>query len=353
LGEGWWIASDGKWYPADAHPDARAKQPPPVDPNIAPAEGWWKASDGNWYAPELHPDNIAAVTPSSPATRTAVTRASRTLTTLGVTATGDTGEVAAGVAATTSRNGLMNGHHGGGSDGLRPTNGPGPVGRSNGYGATSPRSDREDVARPLASHPSPGGQKRVLPSGDLTFDPMNDPATLFGDWQPPAVSPVVARPAEGFKRPVTPAFGKTNAPPRGPSSHQQLPATQPRQQVAPQLERADGFDKWLQSLDAAPLPLTTRVSPSPQALTGVAEMPQRARGTMGGPASAVPRISSSEADFFVMKPSNLRPKREQNRARSKLSTAVFFLVLLVVLVAVAVAFVYFHAHGIGPHFGSG
>ena len=32
-GEGWWIASDGRWYP----PQGR---------------GWWLASDGNWYPPE-------------------------------------------------------------------------------------------------------------------------------------------------------------------------------------------------------------------------------------------------------------------------------------------------------------
>lgn len=33
---GWWLASDGKWYP--------------------PRPGWWIASDGRWYPPELHPN---------------------------------------------------------------------------------------------------------------------------------------------------------------------------------------------------------------------------------------------------------------------------------------------------------
>ena len=27
-GEGWWIASDGKWYPPHLHPEARTSTPP-------------------------------------------------------------------------------------------------------------------------------------------------------------------------------------------------------------------------------------------------------------------------------------------------------------------------------------
>ena len=42
---GWWIASDGNWYPPETHPDAASIEP-----------GWWIASDGNWYPPESHPD---------------------------------------------------------------------------------------------------------------------------------------------------------------------------------------------------------------------------------------------------------------------------------------------------------
>jgi hypothetical protein len=44
-GPGWWLASDGNWYPPETHPDA------PI-----PGSGWWLASDGNWYPPETHPD---------------------------------------------------------------------------------------------------------------------------------------------------------------------------------------------------------------------------------------------------------------------------------------------------------
>jgi hypothetical protein len=46
---GWWLASDGNWYPPETHPDAT-----PVGP------GWWVASDGNWYPPETHPDAAPA-----------------------------------------------------------------------------------------------------------------------------------------------------------------------------------------------------------------------------------------------------------------------------------------------------
>jgi hypothetical protein len=39
---GWWIASDGQWYPPEVHPSRRP--------------GWWIASDEQWYPPALHPN---------------------------------------------------------------------------------------------------------------------------------------------------------------------------------------------------------------------------------------------------------------------------------------------------------
>jgi hypothetical protein len=42
---GWWMASDGRWYPPEQHPSR----------NTAPQAGWWMASDGRWYPPEQHP----------------------------------------------------------------------------------------------------------------------------------------------------------------------------------------------------------------------------------------------------------------------------------------------------------
>jgi hypothetical protein len=43
-GPQWWLASDGRSYPPEAHPDP-SKRP-----------GWWLARDGRWYPPETHPD---------------------------------------------------------------------------------------------------------------------------------------------------------------------------------------------------------------------------------------------------------------------------------------------------------
>lgn len=36
-GEGWWIASDGKWYPPESHPDAVAAAPPAYEPPPQPS----------------------------------------------------------------------------------------------------------------------------------------------------------------------------------------------------------------------------------------------------------------------------------------------------------------------------
>lgn len=37
-GEGWWLASDGKWYPPESKPSALA---PPPTPTASPPEGWY------------------------------------------------------------------------------------------------------------------------------------------------------------------------------------------------------------------------------------------------------------------------------------------------------------------------
>jgi len=52
---GWWLASDGNWYPPETHP-AATETPP----------GWWLASDGNWYPPETHPDATSTESVSGP-----------------------------------------------------------------------------------------------------------------------------------------------------------------------------------------------------------------------------------------------------------------------------------------------
>lgn len=38
-GEGWWMASDGKWYPPESHPAYRLPPPPPPPPPPAPPAG--------------------------------------------------------------------------------------------------------------------------------------------------------------------------------------------------------------------------------------------------------------------------------------------------------------------------
>jgi hypothetical protein len=58
---GWWLASDGNWYPPELASPAPAESSAHVVPPVSqPAEptpppGWWLASDGNWYPPELAP----------------------------------------------------------------------------------------------------------------------------------------------------------------------------------------------------------------------------------------------------------------------------------------------------------
>ena len=72
-GPGWWEASDGLWYPPTSQPQnaTPAEVVPSAEPSQTTAQapigaagprgpGWWEASDGAWYPPELHPDYKAA-----------------------------------------------------------------------------------------------------------------------------------------------------------------------------------------------------------------------------------------------------------------------------------------------------
>jgi hypothetical protein len=98
-GPGWWLASDGKWYAPELHPNYQSSptspdeqesgRGPDADGAAAPApeadehqalqpardvrageasvparawaadapqgDGWWQGTDGKWYAPELYP----------------------------------------------------------------------------------------------------------------------------------------------------------------------------------------------------------------------------------------------------------------------------------------------------------
>lgn len=56
---GWWLASDGRWYPPSQNsensnhlPASSGSSDAAVGPSAYPvAPGWWQASDGQWYAP--------------------------------------------------------------------------------------------------------------------------------------------------------------------------------------------------------------------------------------------------------------------------------------------------------------
>jgi hypothetical protein len=57
-GQGWWQASDGKWYPPEQHPNYQPPVPATTMPVAYPAPtqtpppGYWQGTDGNWYPPQ-------------------------------------------------------------------------------------------------------------------------------------------------------------------------------------------------------------------------------------------------------------------------------------------------------------
>lgn len=245
-------------------------------------------------------------------------------------------------------------------------------------GLTMPTSQTTDTEE----NPSANGSGTPIPLGDLDFDPMLDPDTLFGGLDgpsqsqapssqapssqaaptapvtaptpvsPPAIPPPAAHffaEADDGGRPMNPGFGKMNAPPSGSTVHEELPKTQLRSLGTPgQMPLTDGFDELMQSImpPSPPNPGRPVIRPTPatppQRLMGVSDVLSHARTTSGGPASAVPKMSSRDADFFVMKPSNKKAKAIRTAPRTKLSGFTFILILLIVLAAVAVAIFYIH-----------
>jgi len=57
--QGWWRASDGYWYPAEARPGqlwtGKVIGPHGEEP---PGPGWWLASDYQWYPPDARPGEL-------------------------------------------------------------------------------------------------------------------------------------------------------------------------------------------------------------------------------------------------------------------------------------------------------
>lgn len=81
-GPGWWLASDGRWYPPNDGGEAPGpdwwlasdgKWYPPVR-SERPGPGWWLASDGKWYAPESR-ENATTKAPVAAPSPPAVTAA--------------------------------------------------------------------------------------------------------------------------------------------------------------------------------------------------------------------------------------------------------------------------------------
>jgi hypothetical protein len=66
-GPGWWLTSDGKWYPPQQVP----QYPPPLLGAYGPqGPGWWPAADGLWYPPPVPVRPPAAdLSPKKPAYR--------------------------------------------------------------------------------------------------------------------------------------------------------------------------------------------------------------------------------------------------------------------------------------------
>jgi len=63
-GDGWWQASDGKWYPptqpaGDPAAPSTGFAPTAQATGQPPGPGWWMASDGNWYPPQQAPMQAA------------------------------------------------------------------------------------------------------------------------------------------------------------------------------------------------------------------------------------------------------------------------------------------------------
>jgi carbonic anhydrase/acetyltransferase-like protein (isoleucine patch superfamily) len=59
--QGWWVASDGEWYPPETHPDRRAASSALTHQAVPDAdESWWQAPDGESYPAVGHPNGTAA-----------------------------------------------------------------------------------------------------------------------------------------------------------------------------------------------------------------------------------------------------------------------------------------------------
>jgi hypothetical protein len=68
-GEGWWKATDGRWYAPELRPSDTPQGP-----------DWWQASNGKWFAPLFHPDNYPPRSDPAPQAQAVATPPSDTPT---------------------------------------------------------------------------------------------------------------------------------------------------------------------------------------------------------------------------------------------------------------------------------
>ena len=104
--EGWWLASDGNWYPPETHPDRQAALHAPVPAAVAPAAGWGTAPVAGWGTPHHHPVVTVPLPQGTFRTR-AVVAAGVADTAIGCAALAGGALVAAGHGSNTIPLGLM------------------------------------------------------------------------------------------------------------------------------------------------------------------------------------------------------------------------------------------------------
>lgn len=389
-GPGWWQASDGNWYAPELHPDYIGQQHG-GDRREGAVVGGRRGVNGSGSGRAPGPNGGGGYVNGN---------GNGHRTNHGANGYGTNGQEANGYASNghTGRSAAANGAGPNGAGLNGRSHGTGPIGAPSNGGANGkpvnvnartvnggplldfdpvvaarlpaggppgvapdrggPATTRAGAAGRQIAPASPGLSLAASGSGrpldDLPFDPMQDPATLLGDFDPqaparPPVTPPAGMPAPGEPerqaRPVRPGFDRSNTPPPGSTVRQQLPKTPFRPRTQGQLPRGDGFDEWLESFAVDPAGRPARVVQPVQRSTKN-DVATGGRATIGGPQSAPPRVSNREADFFVMKPTSKRQKPSRHTARRRLSAAVFFAILFIVLAAGTVAVLFIHAH---PH----
>jgi hypothetical protein len=349
LGDRWWIASDGKWYPPETHPDP-AWRLPPVEAAAPPGPGWWQASDGLWYSPELRPADAAQVSDPgafaddfsdsarhggvSPAAEAADTTRSRSRAVQGritprPAAVNRPGSAATPLQLPAQQNPQMPIRIEGREQDQLPLSLQAPAtafvaAQSGPAGATF---DRDRFGSPS---PEVAYANGIEAAGGRGFSAVPDVLASSADgedsWR------------TGSGQPTMPGFGKLNAPPSGSTVHEELATTRLRPSTPGHLPLPDGFDDLLQSaVEPPPEPVQKLV----KLAEGHGHAPQ---WTVGGPTSAPRKPPISESDFYMMRQVVKRHLTVAPEARRRLSAVLFVLLILTLLTGAALLILLIHAH---------